>query len=800
MMWNAERSRYYLLVFAGSIAAGLTVLFRDFIFSDEMLFSADIIAGGVFFRLFLRQTLVDFGYIPLWNPYYYCGMPFIEAIHGAVFYPATFLEVTGNIFRSIGWSLIAHYFLAGIFTYLAARQLRLSKLAATVAGVTYMFSPGLLGWALSGHDGKIYAATLFPLAILFLFRLFDRRRLLNSALLGAVLGLIILTPHLQMAYYIFGIITLIAIVKLIEQFIRQRHFRALASPLLAVLFAILLGLTISAVQWIPSASYIFTDSPRAEQERGYDWATSFSMHEEEAVAIVLPEFCGLDSKFDAMTYWGKNAFKDNSESVGLIPVILALVGICLRGRRMKYLWGLLTIMVLMYALGAHTPLMKILLAIFPHMDAMRQPSGAMFIFIFSIGIMAAIGIDNVRQAVTDNQKRRRRLAVGLLIAVPVPVFLAAMSFSVRGRDVILWWARLFHESLLQVGNNTPPLLDQAMRNLPLLSSALWWTLLATVITSSVLLVVIVKRKYLGVLWVLPFLIWGLNHNFNHRLICTFDQSEIFYSNPVVNLLKREQSLDRAISYKINGFTVELELACHEIYSSLGHHDKKLTSYYDFIGNPFKTAILNADVANLSAMRYVITQQGFPLPVDTLGPIPLDTVLATSKYTVFENHNCLPRVFLAGQFRVVPDRTEIVGLVHAGADDFASVVYLEEDPAQEILPDSSGRSEAEIIFYSPDSLTVRVHAETPQLLVLSDTFYEPWQAFVDGRPEKIYRAYGTFRAVPVPAGDSEVAFRYESPIITRSMYVSGLGGIILIVLLFVGLRRSRGDHSRNWLRQ
>ncbi len=797
MMWSTERSRFYILIYAAGIAAGLTVLFRDFIFSDEMLFSADIIAGGVFFRVFLRHTLVNFGYIPLWNPFYYCGMPFIDAIHGAVFYPATLLEMIGNITRSVGWSFIAHYFLAGLFSYLAARQLNLSKLAATVAGVTYMFSPCLLGWVPPGHDGKLYAATLFPLAILFLLRLFEKRRLVNGALLGAVLALIILTPHLQMAYYIFGVIMLIAVVKLIELVIRLRQFKALASPALAVLFAILLSLAISAVQWIPSVSYIFYDSPRAEQERGYEWAASYSLHEEETVAIVLPEFCGLDSKFTDWTYWGKNAFKDNSESVGLIPVILALIGLCLRGRRMKYLWGLLAVVVLMYALGAHTPVMKILLAIFPYMDAMRAPSGSMFIFVFSIGIMAAIGVDNVRQAVADNQKRRQRLTLGVLIALPVLVFLAALSFSVRGQDMLLGYAGLFHEAILPVDNKAPRLLIQAIHNLPFISSGLWYSLLATVVASSVLMVAIVKKKYLGSLWLLPFLIWGLNYNFTHRLIHTFDQGEIFYSNAVVNLIKSEPSLDRAATYKINRFTVDLELACHGVYSSLGHHDKKLTSYYDFIGGRSDKVVLNADVAALSAMRYVITPRGYHLPTDTLGPIPLDTVSHDRGFTLFENHNCLPRAFLVGQFRVVPDRAEIVRLVHAGADDFASVVYLEEDPTQDVYPDSTGSSEAEIVFYSPDSLSVRVHTETPQFLILSDAYYEPWRAFVDGRPETIYRAYGAFRAVPVPAGDSEVSFRYRSRIVMRSFYVSLLGGLIFAISLIAGFRRSRGHQAVKW---
>ena len=53
-----------------------------------------------------------------------------------------------------------------------------------------------------GHDGKMYVTAMFPLTLLFIEKAFEGKKPgLYFGLLGLVIGLIILTPHPQMAYY-----------------------------------------------------------------------------------------------------------------------------------------------------------------------------------------------------------------------------------------------------------------------------------------------------------------------------------------------------------------------------------------------------------------------------------------------------------------------------------------------------------------------------------------------------------------------------------------------------------------------
>jgi uncharacterized membrane protein YfhO len=75
------------------------------------------------------------------------------------------------------------------------------------------------------------------------------------------------------------------------------------------------------------------------------------------------------------------------------------------------------------------------------------------------------------------------------------------------------------------------------------------------------------------------------------------------------------------------------------------------------------------------------------------------------------------------------------------------------------------------------------------LVLSDTYYPGWKAFVDGKETKIYRADYAFRAIPLNAGTHRVEFTYDP--ISFKLGVGGtLMGIIGCVVIVLAPRREK----------
>jgi uncharacterized membrane protein YfhO len=75
-----------------------------------------------------------------------------------------------------------------------------------------------------------------------------------------------------------------------------------------------------------------------------------------------------------------------------------------------------------------------------------------------------------------------------------------------------------------------------------------------------------------------------------------------------------------------------------------------------------------------------------------------------------------------------------------------------------------------------------------LVALTDRYYPGWRVTVNGRRAEVLRANGVFRAVEVPAGVSEVEFRFFPGSLLLGAVVS-LAGLVMLAVLW-GMARSR----------
>jgi uncharacterized membrane protein YfhO len=70
-----------------------------------------------------------------------------------------------------------------------------------------------------------------------------------------------------------------------------------------------------------------------------------------------------------------------------------------------------------------------------------------------------------------------------------------------------------------------------------------------------------------------------------------------------------------------------------------------------------------------------------------------------------------------------------------------------------------------------------------ILVLADSYYPGWKAYVDGKEEKILRANLFFRAVSLSAGRHTVEFRYEPRSFAIGLAIS-VGTVIVLIITSV----------------
>ncbi|MDO8670925.1 MAG: hypothetical protein Q7O66_05775, partial [Dehalococcoidia bacterium] len=136
-MGASAKTRYRSDLALAAILLGLPVLlFWKVVFAGEVLFWGTPLLQFFPWRSFAVASYLA-GEVPLWNPYLGNGAPFAANWQSAVFYPLNVIYLLFPVERAMGYSVVLHVGLAGLFTYVFGRVLGLSRFGSFVAGVSY---------------------------------------------------------------------------------------------------------------------------------------------------------------------------------------------------------------------------------------------------------------------------------------------------------------------------------------------------------------------------------------------------------------------------------------------------------------------------------------------------------------------------------------------------------------------------------------------------------------------------------------------------------------------------------------
>ncbi len=788
-----ERSPYYTPVAFGIMLLALIILFKSFLFSDKMLYGSDMLAAGVYHRAMLVDYFNAYGTIPQWNPHAFGGMPYVEAFHGDIFYPFSVMKFFVPLYFHLGFNLILHIFFAGVFMYLAARQFRLGKTAALFSAASYMFAAYLISMVASGHEGKIYVTALFPLVILLIERAFQQKPFLNFTLLGLILGIIILSPHPQMSYFTLWAAGLYTLFKLVVLYKREKTISLIPKPALLALYAVVVALLLSAIQFYPGYVYTTEFSPRAEAQSGWKWATSWSLHEEDIMSQLIPEFSGNTAMTNEGTYWGKNPFKYNSEAVGVVSLFLALIGMFFARRRERWFFGGLALFAIVYALGATTPIFKLFYYLIPKVESLRAPSMIMFMYSFSVALLGGLGIQAIINWKHDEVPIRRKRLYYILAGIPLMLFSLALLFTFAGHQMITLWTWLFYEGATEVYSvGRASRFDVAISNLPSIQSGAWFAFMFTALASLFIWAYMSGRVKIWLLSLLILLPVVDGVRFNERFVEVVDPNIYFTSNRLSDFFLEQPGNFRVLNMEEVVPMSFLPLFGIDVVT--GYHGNQLRWYDDLLGGKPAPYMSNPRFNNLVGTRYILVGVNAEIPPDYFGEFPVQTVARFKFFNIIQNNNALKRSYLVNKYKIFPDRQDIYPKILNGEDDLSRIVYLEKEPTIDIPPDSIGTDSAWIISHAFDSVVVGVECTANRLLVLTENYYESWHAFIDGKPADLMRAYGTFRAVAVPKGTKQVTFRYQSERYARGKLITFVTSLYL--LLVFGTYFVRGRFGRD----
>ncbi|HJQ52512.1 MAG TPA: hypothetical protein VJ825_01600 [Gemmatimonadaceae bacterium] len=737
---------------------------------------SDQYIAGFAFRDFAAATLRATGHFPLWNPYLFGGMPYIAAMHGDIFYPTFLLRMIMPTDVAMTWGFIIHIFLAGFFTYVFLRGLGYGFFGSLVGGLAYMMSGQIASSVSPGHDGKLFVSALFPLGLWMLHRGIREGKNWSWGAFALIVGLCVLSPHPQLLQYMLltsGAYALFLAFATLEggRLARDVAIRRLGAAFIAVL----IGLAIGAVQYLPVREYVKW-SPRAGGLADYAAATSYAWPPEELLNAYLPQFSGMLDN-----YWGRNFIHLHSDYVGVVVLILAgaaFLGLRADPRRKQIIfWTAALIISVLWSLGSATPFYHIPYALIPGTKYFRAPATIFFVGTLAIGLLACAGTERFLQP-----RVSRKYMVGWLIAGGVIAVLA----SVGALNSI---AESFAD---------PRALDRVQANRGALFLGAWRSFAFVVMMFAVWYAF--TRNTLSIrvaAWALAFLLaidlWSIE-----RLYWMFSApaKTIYASDAIVDILKREPQPTRVLAFPVrqtrgpDAFLGGDALMSHGVREVLGYHGNQIGRYNELVGaNSDDNRLFTANVLALTNTGYFLTNiSELPFIGNTTmvkGPVVNAAGDTTYLYRVNRNN---PYSWVTPVAVKAPDDQVLATVLNPRFDVKRAALF---DPSAEVASAGAIQSlpaplsiSTSVRSYAPGSVKIDLSAPAPagSSLIVSENYYPGWIASVDGKPGRLGRADYSLIGVELPEGARTVELNFTSPAYQRGKVVTWIAILLGLVVL------------------
>ena len=736
----------------------MTILvFADFIFSNRMLFGSDNIEAGLFFRGFYADFFKTYHRVPLWNRYIFGGLPFVDAMHGDIFFPFSIIQFVLPLHKSLGYKLMLTLPMAGTFTYLYLRKMNLTQWAAVFGAATYMLSGFLVSLVYAGHDGRMYITSLFPLLLYTMEIGFQRGRLLWWWPFGVAFGIMILANHPQFAYFAMWCVGAYFIMKAIFLYRQSRRPKLLLIPGFGFLAAMAVGLALGLVQIWPAQDYVRKYSPRSGEGKGYEYAASWSLHAEEAISQVVPGFAGVTNLQNhpplgpKNPYWGKNYFKINSEYAGMVALFLGLIGLYLRRDRYSYFFLGTALFAMLYAIGDSGLVFKICYYLVPMVSKFRAPSTIMFLFCFSVAFLGARTVD-LLESEKRIPKADRIFRIVLILAGSYLV--AGIIFSSAGEGIMKIYTSIFYSDI-ETGQ-----WDNLRDNLTSIASGF--------IIGAFLLAAVGITFRAGVRKKMPFAVMGsalivlvMIDSWiieNRKFVRTVDYKPFFVKPEAVSYIESIKGEFRTFDFP-GVLPNQNCLAMFGHDQVAGYHGNQLRWYNEFLGDRYSNLFSNPACLALTNAEFIITPQPINHPsFELVRSLPRNAA-------IYRNKNVLPRARIVRDFITIPDPDSALKHLLAPGFNFAGKIILDGNPSLIIAPvDSAGVPPDKIEFLDcpPDQIKLKASLSSPGILALQDNWYPHWKAYEGNSRLTIFRADYTFMAVELTAGEHLLEFRVENP--------------------------------------
>jgi hypothetical protein len=684
----------------------------------------------------------------LWNPFVLFGSPYATPQSGA-FYPFNFLFLIFGAERGLTYYIIFHHLFFLLTFYLALRR------------IGYKEEPSLLGAVGFGLGGYMISTTLLVvslstftwlgLIIIFLNEAQGKRWLISSLLLGLVIALQILGGEIEIAAMSW--VLAFCAVALAPQ--KRMGLRNLIKMFGTLILGLVWGVILSFPQ-IAIAMELIPISNRAggmNLSEGLVWSLPVS----SLKSFLIPNYtldASVERIWDAGYFIGDSYYSSLYLAVTLLPMYIFAFPDSTTRKRLLWLVAFLFGLAMM--MGDSPGVYGIFHEYFPGFNIFRIPQKFFLLVNFAFVMLAISGFEFL------NEKKWSFPQASLTcFFAAIAIIILLLVYPLRIQDL---------------GDNSPAISAYLLRRSIFRVSMFFLIMLGLILVTGKF-----SRNLRGILFALVIF---LDLFFAHHWINQPKAKDFFKpDSSIQELLTREKDrIDppRIFSFWNDYFNFSRLIPFEVFEQKYQDSPKALTAVY-FGYNSWQGlgTFYPEDVDKFTSLL-----NKSPHYKQLLARAGVEYFYY--RYQNFEKFpDALSRAMVFYRAQAMASQDQAVNLWSQPDFPADKLLLIEGEPerANPVLVVS--RSEpARIVEYQNEKVTVEAEADEAGWLLLLDSYYPGWEAEVDGKTARIYRADGFFRAVRIPAGKHKIIFNYFPGVFKKSVWVSGLGFIIWLGLVIL----------------
>jgi hypothetical protein len=519
-----------------------------------------------------------------------------------------------------------------------------------------------------------------------------------------------------------------------------------------------------------------------------DYATQWSYGIDETFTLLIPNYMGASSHYDAGTnskvyqelikngipkknsadfcknvslYWGDQPFTSGPVYVGAIVCFLFLLGLFIvKG---PYKWALLvaTIFSILLSLGKNfMPLTELFFNYFPIYNKFRAVSSILVVAEVTMPLLGFLAIKTIMDKQIAKERLIKYIYISAGVTAGICLFIALFGglfydfTSPNDETVFAQYPEWLNNAIF--AERASMMRTDAIRSLIfiLLGAVTIWLFAKEKLKLPYFISV------LGILILADMVPVAKRFFNNDHFVSSKYETNYFKKQPYEEMILQDPDPHfRVFNLTTNSFNESR--TSYYLKHIGGYHAAKLRRYQDLISEHIYK--MNMNVINMLNTKYFI------VPDANKNPIPQ------------RNPNAMGNAWFIDSVLIVNTPNEECDALND--IDVRTTAVLDAKFAnfvKDFIPGKDTTAHVTFLSYTPKALEYQTFSEKAGIVVFSEIYYPyGWHAYIDNQPVEHFRVNYALRAINVPAGEHHIRFEFKPDTLKKAEPIS----ILCIVIMY-----------------